>query len=172
MSMSASVSVPVSTPEIVSSVVVASDLAHPLVEFLVTRDPKFLKYSPASQTDLLAMEIEMRAIQKAQLASTSQMVEKVITASGVTMSLPVKTVLEAVYTLIQVTLIQVTHLQVRVLEALKAPAFTTSMVEMIQMVTTVPTASASVVSMTPMDKKVRKAKKASASVYSLAKLAP
>jgi hypothetical protein len=76
MSNSTSVSVRVSTPEIAPSSVaeaVASELAHPLVNFLVTRE-KFLKYSPAlaSKARLLAVEIEMQIIQRPKQAQQAK----------------------------------------------------------------------------------------------------
>jgi hypothetical protein len=49
MTMSASMSVGVSKPEVLSSVAVAvaSKIAHPLLEFLIATDPTFLMFSQA-----------------------------------------------------------------------------------------------------------------------------
>jgi hypothetical protein len=59
--MSASMSVPVSKPEVVSSVAVAvaSTIAHPLIGFLISIDPTFLMFSQVFQAELLVVEIKM-----------------------------------------------------------------------------------------------------------------
>ena len=61
MSMSASMSVRVSKPEVVSSVAaaVASTIAHPLIGFLISIDPTILMFSGAFQAKLLAVELKM-----------------------------------------------------------------------------------------------------------------